>query len=72
MTPHKVTRRRFLTKSGLLLGATALGPWLPEGNLRQLGRGLWLPAAYASTILDPTNPSNFKQDGSQTATAGSP
>jgi len=54
----------------MMLGAAALGPLLPEANLWRLGRGLWLPAAYASTVLDPTNPSNFKQDGTQTATPG--
>jgi hypothetical protein len=56
----------------MVLGAAALGPLLPEANLWRLGRGLWLPAAYASTVLDPTNPSNFQQDGTQTATPGSP
>jgi hypothetical protein len=55
----------------MVLGAAALGPLLPDANLWRLGRGLWLPAAYASTVLDPTNPSNFKQDGGQTATPGS-
>jgi hypothetical protein len=71
MRPHAVTRRRFLTKSGMVLGAAALGPLLPEANLSRLGRGLWLPAAYASTVLDPTNPfGNFTQDGTQSVTPG--
>jgi hypothetical protein len=70
MRPHKITRRHFLTKSGMVLGAAALGPFLPEGNLWHLGRGLWLPTAYASTVLDPQNPANFQRDGSQGFTPG--
>jgi len=49
----------------MVLGATVLGPWLPEPNLWRLGRGLWLPAAYASIVLDPQNPANFQREGTQ-------
>jgi hypothetical protein len=69
---HEASRSHpaaFLTKSGMVLGAAALGPLLPDANLWRLGRGLWLPAAYASTVLDPTNPSNFKQDDGVTRSA---
>jgi hypothetical protein len=70
MKAQEITRRRFLTKSGMVLGAAALGPILPEPNIWRLARGLWLPAAHASVVLDPTNPANFKQDGTQSVIPG--
>jgi hypothetical protein len=70
------TRRTFLAKSGVALGAAALAPVLPESVLSRLGGGLWLPAAGAknagpSVVLNPADTSNFKIDGSQAITPGS-
>lgn len=59
MSLKKLSRRSFLAKTGLALGAAALGQALPEGILRLLGkRGLWLPTAYASPAcnFDPRQP----------------
>jgi hypothetical protein len=37
---------------------------------RRISNLLWPRLAKGATVLDPTNPSNFKQDGTQTATPG--
>jgi hypothetical protein len=74
MGPEEITRRRFLAKSGIVLGAAALAPVLPEPIVRRLGGGLWLPAAQASpgVVLDPHDPvgSGFQPDGTESFTPG--
>jgi len=68
-----ISRRSFLAKSGTVLGTAALAPLLPQRVLSRVGGGFWLPAALASpnVVMDPTNPTNFNQDGGQTVTPGS-
>lgn len=68
-----VTRRGFLARGGAVVGAAALAPLLPQRVLSRVGGGFWLPAALASPdiVLDPTNPTNFTQDGTQKAIPGS-
>jgi hypothetical protein len=71
MKAQEITRRRFLTKSGMLLSGAALGPLLPEPSPWRLAQGLWLRQAYASIVLDPNNTANFTQEGTQAFTRGS-
>lgn len=64
----RITRRGFLTKSGIAIGAAALATGLPEPVFRRLGKpGLWLPTAYASPgcTLNPQDPpgSGFEKIG---------
>ena len=68
-----VTRQSFLARGGAVFGAAALAPLLPQRVLSRVGGGFWLPAALASPdiVLDPTNPTNFTQDGGQNSTPGS-
>lgn len=67
-----ITRRSFVKRGGVLVGAAALTPLLPERVLFRFGGRQWLAAAYASpgVVLNPADPSNFTQDGAQTFTRG--
>lgn len=58
MSTKELSRRGFLTKTGLVLSAAALGQVLPEGIVRLAGKqGLWLPRAYADAgLLGPSLP----------------
>lgn len=58
MNSNISSRRSFLAKTGLVLGAAALGQVLPEGVFRLAGKpGLWLPEAYAGPeLLGPALP----------------
>lgn len=70
---HAFTRRSFLVRSGALVGATTLAPFLRQGVPSTMGGGFRLQAPLASPdiVLDPTNPTNFIQDGGQQSTPGS-
>lgn len=74
MRPRLITRRHFLAKSGLALGAIAVGqalPWSLPGLWRK--RGGWLPRAHASpgVVLNPMDPlATFKTEGTQQFTSG--
>jgi hypothetical protein len=68
MTFPGISRRRFLLRTGGLVGATAVAHAIGDPALRPLARAIgwngggWLPAAYASpsVVLDTNDPlANF-------------
>jgi hypothetical protein len=76
MVSERISRGRFLTRCGMVVGAAATAHALPDPLLRQLGGRVWLPAAAASgTCFDPIPDPlalGWTKEGTEAHTPGSP